>query len=546
MRLSSALADLQTLASGPVIRRGCASAAIVLLERVLGPVIALTLFGGGGDRRNQALVAIAFGLVFTVRGFVQRTAQARNEAELFERATASVLDGDVLRAELLPDQDVVSHAFQGVYHASNLLSQVVPGIVADLVACVVMAVFVAVREPPRIVLVAAGVLVLAAVGLLLARRAVASRMESAWKTQERVYEAFTEVLEGRFEIVASGRRGAFLHEMKQATRAWSTVTARVAAASILSGRLALVAVAGIVGLALLAHRQLGGSLPVTDADLALFASITPAFVGASQGAFAFMRDARWIHFVAGLLRHGDRPIEPATASMPQLPAVTRFDEVSFSYEGAQEPALTGVELEWRPGEVLALAGLNGSGKSTCLRVLLRLGSLKGGVVRVGGASLAELGADEWRTKVAFLPQRPYIPARASVRAAVAWPFQTIPPSDERILKALDRVGLLPTLRATEDKPLEVRVDTLSVGQRQRVALARLLCRDASVFLLDEPDANLDRAGIALVESLLRELAQQGMVAFAAHTPELVVVADHVLALEKGRVVSEPTSSRRRS
>jgi ATP-binding cassette subfamily C protein CydCD len=232
--------------------------------------------------------------------------------------------------------------------------------------------------------------------------------------------------------------------------------------------------------------------------------------------------------------------------MPQLPAVTRFDEVSFSYEGAQEPALTGVELEWRPGEVLALAGLNGSGKSTCLRVLLRLGSLKGGVVRVGGASLAELGADEWRTKVAFLPQRPYIPARASVRAAVAWPFQTIPPSDERILKALDRVGLLPTLRATEDKPLEVRVDTLSVGQRQRVALARLLCRDASVFLLDEPDANLDRAGIALVESLLRELAQQGMVAFAAHTPELVVVADHVLALEKGRVVSEPTSSRRRS
>ena len=85
-------------------------------------------------------------------------------------------------------------------------------------------------------------------------------------------------------------------------------------------------------------------------------------------------------------------------------------------------------------------------------------------------------------------------------------------------------------------PLDVRVDSLSIGERQRVALARLLCRDASLFLLDEPDANLDRAGIVLVAELIRELAGRGMVAFAAHTPELLEIADRVVVLKDGRVV----------
>jgi ABC-type transport system involved in cytochrome bd biosynthesis fused ATPase/permease subunit len=108
-------------------------------------------------------------------------------------------------------------------------------------------------------------------------------------------------------------------------------------------------------------------------------------------------------------------------------------------------------------------------------------------------------------------------------------------ADERILAALDRVGLLPVLRRAGDDPLTVRVDSLSVGERQRIALARILCRDAFLFLLDEPDANLDRTGIALVAELLRDLAGRGMVAFAAHTPELLAVAGRVVVLAQGRV-----------
>jgi ABC-type transport system involved in cytochrome bd biosynthesis fused ATPase/permease subunit len=105
-------------------------------------------------------------------------------------------------------------------------------------------------------------------------------------------------------------------------------------------------------------------------------------------------------------------------------------------------------------------------------------------------------------------------------------------------QALDRVGLLGPLRRAGGDPLAVRVDTLSVGERQRVGLARLLCKEATLVLLDEPDANLDRAGIALVADLVRELARDGMVAIAAHTAELLQVADRVVVLEQGRVISD--------
>jgi ABC-type transport system involved in cytochrome bd biosynthesis fused ATPase/permease subunit len=88
--------------------------------------------------------------------------------------------------------------------------------------------------------------------------------------------------------------------------------------------------------------------------------------------------------------------------------------------------------------------------------------------------------------------------------------------------------------------LRVRVDTLSVGERQRVALARVLSRDAELFVLDEPDANLDRAGITLVADVLLELARARAVVFAAHTPELLDIGDHVVTLDNGRVASDST------
>jgi ABC-type transport system involved in cytochrome bd biosynthesis fused ATPase/permease subunit len=255
----------------------------------------------------------------------------------------------------------------------------------------------------------------------------------------------------------------------------------------------------------------------------------------AQNVHALARDARWVELMARVLRHGGKSTEDGAQPPPTLPAPASFEAVSFRYggPGVSGEALSAVDFGWTGREILAFSGANGSGKSTCLRMLLRLANPSAGAIRIADVNLADLEADAWRARVAFLPQRPYLPPRADVRTAVAWPMTGA--ADERILAALDRVGLLPVLRRAGDDPLTVRVDSLSVGERQRIALARILCRDAFLFLLDEPDANLDRTGIALVAELLRDLAGRGMVAFAAHTPELLAVAGRVVVLAQGRV-----------
>jgi ABC-type transport system involved in cytochrome bd biosynthesis fused ATPase/permease subunit len=152
--------------------------------------------------------------------------------------------------------------------------------------------------------------------------------------------------------------------------------------------------------------------------------------------------------------------------------------------------------------------------------------------------LDELDADAWRRTVAFLPQRPYLPPRSDVRAAVR--FLVPDAADDAILQALDRVGLLSLLGRGGGDPLAVRIGALSVGQRQREGVARLLCQPASLLLLDEPDANLDRAGIATMARLVRELAEDKRVALVAHHGDLLEAADRILVLDEGRLTGDET------
>jgi ABC-type transport system involved in cytochrome bd biosynthesis fused ATPase/permease subunit len=155
-----------------------------------------------------------------------------------------------------------------------------------------------------------------------------------------------------------------------------------------------------------------------------------------------------------------------------------------------------------------------------------------GSLRVGGDALDALDLVSLRRHVAYLPQRPHLgEAHVSVRTALG--FSCSDAGDDAMTGALGRVRLLEALRLVhQGDPLEVRVGELSAGQRQRLALARVLLQDRDVVILDEPDANLDREGIVLVAALANELAKQGkMVAIAAHSAELATLSASTLTLE---------------
>ena len=486
------------LVTRTIVRRGAIVAAMVLLERLLLPMAARSLFRN--DLSQQISLACAAGAVFSARIFVQHAFRARTEINLLERISARLVGGDVLRANALRDEDARAELGQGMYHASQNLSTVLPQLVANALAALVLAGVVVAREPPRLVGIVVGVAFTAGVLLFAGRRSMERALASAWTAQQEAFASFMDAMEGRLEIVAAGRRVPFMIEMRARGAAWGMAAARVAAGALVSGKLPLLVIAAAaVALAVGGGRE---ALGVTTADIALLASMTPAFSGVAQDLFTLARTERWMGVVARVLA------EPAlgtggTEAPPPAAATIAFEGVSFSYAGASNRALRDLSFTWRDERVLAFTGDNGSGKSTCLRLLLALGAPQSGTIHVDGRRLDELDADAWRRTVAFLPQRPYLPPHADVRSAVR--FLVPDAADDQILGALERVDLLTPLRRAGSDPLAVRIGQLSVGQRQRVGVARLLCQPASLVLLDEPDANLDRSGIATMVRLVQEL-----------------------------------------
>src|SRR5450432_1517979 len=168
MRPRAALADLRTLARPPIARRATLIATLAVLERTLAPVLAWTLVQR--TLRDKIAVTLLFGGVFTARTLTQRVLLARTEADLLERTAASVLACDVLRADILADQDVRLEASQAVYQTAVVFSQTLPNALGDALACVLLSVLVACLEPPRLVVVAAALTLVAAAALLLSRR----------------------------------------------------------------------------------------------------------------------------------------------------------------------------------------------------------------------------------------------------------------------------------------------------------------------------------------------------------------------------------------
>jgi ATP-binding cassette subfamily C protein CydCD len=138
----------------------------------------------------------------------------------------------------------------------------------------------------------------------------------------------------------------------------------------------------------------------------------------------------------------------------------------------------------------------------------------------------------WRRQIAFVPQRPFLAESLTIREALRL---TLPHANERDLeRAMDRVGVLDVLRAKSPKrPLDSLASTLSAGQRQRLVLARALAARTPILLLDEPDANLDAAGIELLVDLVRT-REKTAIAIAAHTRDLIAAGDQVIWLEGSR------------
>ena len=216
------------------------------------------------------------------------------------------------------------------------------------------------------------------------------------------------------------------------------------------------------------------------------------------------------------------------------PAAIAFRDVHFSYNAA--PLLSGLNLAVAPCEHLALAGGSGAGKSTLLMLLLGFAVPRQGSILVDDHPLSAIDMMTWRSRVAWLPQTSALPDAASDRENVTLGQTDATEKElERALAMAHVDEFLPRLPAGLRTVLDEGGRGLSVGQAQRVALARLFLRAPSLVLLDEPTAHLDVESADMVREGIRELVRGRTAILVSHTADTLGVMDRLVVLEDGQV-----------
>lgn len=231
------------------------------------------------------------------------------------------------------------------------------------------------------------------------------------------------------------------------------------------------------------------------------------------------------------------PPRPVPAS---LAAGIEFDHVTFTYPGGTEPAVEDLNLFIRSGELIALVGENGAGKSTLVKLLMRFYDADRGAVRVGGADVRELDPSELRNRIGVLFQD-YASYELTVRENVAMGRPGGPVDDERVLAAL-RDSRSEWLVKKMPNGLDSKVGRLfegghdlSGGEWQRLALARIMYRNADVWILDEPTSSLDPEAEAAIFTELKAMLKGRIGIVISHRFSTVRIADRIAVIAGGKV-----------
>ncbi|MEU3627418.1 ABC transporter ATP-binding protein [Amycolatopsis coloradensis] len=299
----------------------------------------------------------------------------------------------------------------------------------------------------------------------------------------------------------------------------------------------------------IALEAVGGRL--TLGDLALYTAAAASVQTSVQGLFtAFSGMYENNLYLDTLYRFlGTEPEILAPPEPRPLPSTVEghieFEEVSFTYPGAPEPALDGVSFEIRPGETVAVVGRNGAGKSTLFKLLCRLYDPTGGRILLDGVDIREYDPVELRKRISAMFQD-YVTYQGTASENIGLGDLTHLVDRERIEESAKRAGAderIERLPSGYDSPLGRWFDqgvSLSGGEWQKIALARAFLREAPILILDEPTSALDAQAEHDLFSRLRELSEGRTTLYISHRFSTVRQAERILLLEHGKVAEYGT------
>ncbi|WP_379130107.1 ABC transporter ATP-binding protein [Paenibacillus sp. sgz500958] len=244
--------------------------------------------------------------------------------------------------------------------------------------------------------------------------------------------------------------------------------------------------------------------------------------------------------------------DPAESELQKTAAATRgdgrdtmrgfveFENVTFSYPGAEQPALSGISFSARPGEVTAIIGGTGSGKSTLLSLIPRFYDVESGAVRVDGVDVRDMTQEQLRAKIGYIPQKAVL-FTGTIKDNIRYGKDDA--TDEEIIHAAQVAQAYDFVSAMKEgfnSEIAQGGSNVSGGQKQRLSIARALVRKPEVYLFDDSFSALDFKTDAKLRAALKDETTEATVLIVAQRVSTVMDADRIIVIDDGEIAGMGT------
>ena len=232
--------------------------------------------------------------------------------------------------------------------------------------------------------------------------------------------------------------------------------------------------------------------------------------------------------------------EPKEAIQPQLKGYVEFKNVSFGYEGAEEYAISNISFVAKPGEVTAIIGGTGSGKSSILNMIPRFYDAAKGEVLVDCVNVRDMNQQELRSKIGYVPQKAVL-FTGTIRDNILYGKEDA--TDEEVRHALDiaqATDFVSKMKEGIESPISQGGTNVSGGQKQRLSIARAIVRKPEIYLFDDSFSALDFKTDAQLRAALKKETKDSTVIIVAQRVSTVMDATRILVMDEGHVVGMGT------
>ncbi|MBT2714465.1 ABC transporter ATP-binding protein [Bacillus sp. ISL-57] len=229
-------------------------------------------------------------------------------------------------------------------------------------------------------------------------------------------------------------------------------------------------------------------------------------------------------------------LDEGTEKADRVHGTLEFEHVTFSYPGAEEPALSDISFSANPGEITAIIGGTGSGKTTLVNLIPRFYDISSGTIRVNGVDIRKSSQDEVRSKIGFVPQKASL-FTGTISENIRFGKQTATQDEvEHAARIAQAEDFISNMKGGYEAEVDQGGSNLSGGQKQRLSIARALIRKPDIYIFDDSFSALDYKTDANLRAALKNETKNSTVLLVAQRVSTVVDADRIIVLDEGHIV----------